>query len=356
MERLAGMLSDADEQLLQSRLKNDPAAKMLWESLEEQNRQLEAGSFLERLDPKAELNGIKIKMNKVPVKRLLHWRNIAAAMFVLIVFGFLASRYFVDPEHMALTASLPVSKKEKDVALVLGDGRSVPILGKKESTTTELEKEASHPALTELNTLLVPTGKDHRIVLSDGTKVWLNSGSKLRFPFLFSGNTREVYLQGEGYFEVSKNKDNPFIVHTENTAIHVLGTKFNVNTYSVVEKTSLVEGRVTLTAPDGSLLKLEPGYQSTYDPARGLGKQAFRDDEVLSWMKGVYYFHNIPLAEIKNVIERWFDVKVILDRPEISRYTISGLLEKEHLNEFLGDLKTTSQIGHSYSGNVLHLK
>ncbi|WP_431198411.1 FecR family protein [Mucilaginibacter sp. P25] len=98
----------------------------------------------------------------------------------------------------------------------------------------------------EWSTLLIPSKLNYRIVLSDGTQVWLNSVSSLRFPFSFLGKTREVYLTGEAFFKVAKNAAHPFIVHTGQTDVKVLGTEFNVNTYHADEiVTSLVEGSVS---------------------------------------------------------------------------------------------------------------
>ncbi|MGY0036742.1 FecR family protein [Pedobacter sp. NJ-S-72] len=105
--------------------------------------------------------------------------------------------------------------------------------------------------IQEWSTLVVPVKLDYQITLSDGTRVWLNSASSLHFPFSFSGATREVYLTGEAFFKVAKNPDQPFIVHTNQTDVKVLGTEFNVNSYnSNITMTSLVEGSVKTSGHD----------------------------------------------------------------------------------------------------------
>lgn len=357
MEKLTGTLSEADEQLLQHRLKHDPAAKTLWDNLEAENKALHANDYLQKLNAEAELAKVRSQLKTGTVKSFPGWRSIAAAVAILIISSFLLYRYMpVFKKTPPVAASENPDKKE--IQLVLGNGQTFALKNKAENTTGELAKETSQAGqkADQVNTLIVPAEKDYKITLSDGTKVWLNAASKLNFPFAFGDTSREVSLDGEAYFEVTKDKDRPFIVHTPHTAVQVLGTKFNVNTYKDQETTSLVEGKVRLSATDAHTLELEPGYQGNFDPAQGFKKTPFRTDKVLSWMNGVYYFHNRPLAEVTDVIQRWFGIKVILDRAELATYPISGLLEKGQLKAFLNDLKSTARIDYSLSEQELHLK
>jgi ferric-dicitrate binding protein FerR (iron transport regulator) len=186
------------------------------------------------------------------------------------------------------------------------------------------------------NTLTVPPKMDYKLRLSDGTEVWLNATSRLRFPFSFTGDKREVYLEGEAYFQVSKNDTKPFVVHTEQTDIHVLGTSFNVNAYSDgLTRTSLVSGAVIATAA-GKEVRLKPGEEAVYSSENGYKVVSFDDSEVLAWMKGVYVFHNTSLSEIASVIERWYGVQVVFDNKELAGKKFTGGLEKlQRLDYFL---------------------
>lgn len=208
------------------------------------------------------------------------------------------------------------------------------------------------------NTLTVPPKMDYKLLLSDGTEVWLNATSRLRFPFNFSGDKREVYLDGEAYFQVSKNDAKPFVVHTEQTDIQVLGTSFNVNAYSDgLTRTSLVTGAV-ITKADGKEIQLKPGQEAIYSNDKGYKITDFDDSEVLAWMKGVYVFHNTPLSEIASVIERWYGVEVVFDNKELAGKKFTGGLEKlERLDYFLETMELIGDIHHTYDAKgALHLK
>lgn len=357
MEKLAGTLSEADEQLLQHSLEHDSAARALWDALEAESKALNAQRYLQDLDTEAELANVKSRLKTGAVRSIFGWKSMAAAVAILITGGFLAYRYMPASKQTAPVAAAGKAD-EMEIRLVLGSGQTFSVSNKAENTAEGLEKEAApaNPKAGQVNTLVVPNAKDYKITLSDGTKVWVNAASKLSFPFEFGPTSREVTLAGEAYFEVAKDGDRPFIVHTPQTTIQVLGTKFNVNTYQKRESTSLTEGKVRLSCANAQAIELEPGYQGNFHPAEGFKKAPFHTDQALSWMSGVYYFHNMPLADVSDVIQRWFGVKVILDRAELAAYPISGLLEKGQLKAFLNDLKTTARIDYSLSGETLHLK
>jgi ferric-dicitrate binding protein FerR (iron transport regulator) len=199
---------------------------------------------------------------------------------------------------------------------------------------------------------------DYKLMLADGTEVWLNATSKLRFPFNFTGDKREVYLEGEAFFNVAKNAAQPFIVHTEKTDIQVLGTTFNVSAYkNGINSTSLVSGAVA-TKTGTSTVTLKPGQEAILDNNDKVNIRKFDEDEVLAWMRGIYIFHNTSLKEIGSVIDRWYGVKVVFDSPAIADKRFTGGLEKIHkLDYFLETLKIVGNIEHEYDKNgVLHLK
>jgi transmembrane sensor len=366
METLAGTITEADDHLLQQLLKKDISVKIMWDALEQENMELKGEAFFLKLDAGQELANVKSKLKQDGnIKKLSFWRNTAAAVLVLTVLGFLITRFNTRSDEVAKIAKTNIPS-EKKVQLLLENGQVIAIDHKKANaiklkdvTIDVSEKGLRYASAANgrgMNTLYVPAKEDYKITLSDGTKVWLNAESKLRFPFLFEDKLREVYIEGEAYFEVAKLKGKPFIVHTANTAVRVLGTSFNVNTYAGAEKIALIEGKVQLSTIKGNSLTLDPGYEAGFSSSSGFTKTQFDKNEVLSWMSGIYYFHNMPLGRMASVIQRWFDLKVVLDRPELSDYPISGLLEKKQLDAFLSDLKTTAQINYYFSGNELHIK
>jgi transmembrane sensor len=210
----------------------------------------------------------------------------------------------------------------------------------------------------EWSTLVVPPTLTYQIILSDGTKVWLNSASSLRFSFSFLRQTRDVYLTGEAFFKVAKNPAKPFIVHTGQTQVKVLGTEFNINSYRADKTvTSLVEGSVSTTAENNQKLLLHPGYQAVYQTGSGFSRQTFNPATELSWMKDVYYFHNTRLGEISDVLSRWFDVKVVFDDAAKAGETFSGAIDKKQPVEiFIRNIKASAQVKADFKDGVLHIK
>lgn len=212
---------------------------------------------------------------------------------------------------------------------------------------------------TAKNLLIVPDGRIYHLTLSDGTKVTMNAATRLRFPFHFSGATREVYLDGEAYFSVAKNASRPFIVHTPLTSIRVLGTKFNVNTYQKdAVNTCLVEGSVRTQANDGQghPLELQPGKAAYFQQEAGFKVSAFDQEEVLSWIQEVNYFHNLPLPKLAELITRYYGVPVILDNNKLMTRSVTGMMDRKNLPELLSDLSVIAGVTYYYTGKQLHLK
>jgi ferric-dicitrate binding protein FerR (iron transport regulator) len=194
--------------------------------------------------------------------------------------------------------------------------------------------------------------------LSDGSEVWLNSSSSLRFPLHFSDSVREVFLQGEAFFKVAKNAKQPFVVHSPGAAIHVLGTSFNVHAYHSRQAiVSLVEGSVKTSSKAHSVeTTLKPGLEAVIDSTQHTRVRSFKQATTLSWMKGMYYFHDKPLAEIGEVLQRWFGLTMVFGDPSLARLPVTGAIEKDQpLTDFLSSLQTTAGIKAEIRQNQLHL-
>jgi transmembrane sensor len=163
------------------------------------------------------------------------------------------------------------------------------------------------------NTVSTPRGGQYQIVLSDGSKVWLNAASSIRFPTAFSGSLREVELTGEAYFEVAKNKEKPFQVKVRDLKIAVLGTHFNVKAYEDESeiKTSLLEGSVKIIqGKEAGLLK--PGQQAVINFKDDKVKIANADMvEVIAWKNGLFRFEGANIETIMREIGRWYDVEIV---------------------------------------------
>ena len=185
------------------------------------------------------------------------------------------------------------------------------------------------------NTVIVPYGKRTQITLSDNSSVWLNSGSKLIYPARFAPEKREVYLEGEAIFEVSHNKQRPFMVITHDIEVKVLGTVFDVSAYTddATSSTILESGSVELKYKSNSLLshskvKMMPGMMAVYDPLDKEVKQSqVNTKRYTSWREGYFIFEQQSLGEILKKISRYYNVSIKLDDQSLADETFTGPLD-----------------------------
>lgn len=367
LERLSGMFTEEDELRFQQLLANDTAARAVFAELEKEQAEIQTTHFLGDIDASAALEQVKHTLQRRKRSgRVKSW-SIAATLAGLFVLG---SLWMVNQrsgeEQPRQTARH--SKRAATINLTLGDGSSIALSTDRSADTVtagnfKLLTNGKTLSGTKgntsaaMNTLTVPAKEDYMIILADGTKVWLNSASSLQFPFRFTGATREVTVSGEAYFEIAKDAAHPFIVHTGLNSIRVVGTSFNVNTYTRNQvRTSLVEGKVNLITKDGQTKALTPGYEAQYESDKGYHFVKFDQENVLSWKTGIYYFNNVPLGELDAIIARWFDIAVVFDRPILKQHLVSGLIEKGQLNDFLYDLETAAKIKYHFAGKTLHIQ
>lgn len=178
-----------------------------------------------------------------------------------------------------------------------------------------------------MQTITVPAGQRVNIDLPDGTNVWLNAGTKIQYPISFLNNKREVTLDGEAYFDVAHNKRCPFIVHTHVIDIEVLGTKFNVEAYSELQnfEASLMEGKIKMQSlsDENTSLVLSPHHKSILKGNK-LVVSKIEDYNIYRWKEGLYCFKNKQFAEIIKDLERYYDLKIILNKPSLIPITLTG--------------------------------
>ncbi|HCY40782.1 MAG TPA: hypothetical protein DHV48_05420 [Prolixibacteraceae bacterium] len=203
---------------------------------------------------------------------------------------------------------------------------------------------------------IAPRGQKSQIVLADGTKVWLNSDTKIRYPGNFSKNQRDVYLDGEAFFEVSKNEHQPFVVHTSGVIVKVLGTKFNVKAYSDENQVeaSLFEGKINLLLRNSSNQTVEkevkPGQSFVYSKnKRQLVLNRFPQDEINGWKKNQLLFKDDTFGKLVRKIERWYNVELIYDEQQFNdrRLTVE-LYEGERLERLMDILSLALLVDYKY--------
>lgn len=188
--------------------------------------------------------------------------------------------------------------------------------------------EAQSTAYSEI---IVPPGQMTQLKLSDGSTIYLNSGTKFKYPTSFNQSKREVYIDGEAYMNIAKNKRSPFIVSTSNFSVEVLGTSFNVSAYSTDERANvtLVEGSVLLRSEIQSWSKkLIPGQIARSDNGGKPVIEEVNTEFYTSWIEGKIVFRRETLGEIAKKLERWYNVDIRFDEPSLETYTFSGTFLK----------------------------
>ncbi|HEY3371873.1 MAG TPA: FecR domain-containing protein [Prolixibacteraceae bacterium] len=222
-------------------------------------------------------------------------------------------------------------------------------------------KRSDHRDYSSLyNTIRVSYGEQSQITLYDGTKVWLNSGTKFRYPVAFSPTTRDVFIEGEAYFEVAKDASHPFVVNAGQLKVQVLGTHFDVCAYPEDHEfsTTLVEGSVNATnTTNGKGVKLNPGEQVILNRETNELKRLNVDIELYtSWKENLLKFEDAPFEEVIKKMERWYDVRIQVD-PAINtreRYTMT--IKTESLREMLQLIAKTTKIKYEINVNTVLIK
>lgn len=209
----------------------------------------------------------------------------------------------------------------------------------------------------QLTETFAPRGQKSQLILSDGTKVWLNSDTKIKYPGNFSNKQRDIYLDGEAFFEVSKNEHQPFVVHTSAVNVKVLGTKFNVRAYRDEDQieTSLFEGSINLSMDNSNIVgskvkEVSPGQSFAYSKTcHELVANKFPEDEINGWKKNQLIFKDDTFSNLVRKMERWYDVKVVYDQQLFNdrRLTVE-LYEGERLERLMEIVSLTLSVDYKY--------
>jgi transmembrane sensor len=233
-------------------------------------------------------------------------------------------------------------------------GDSIRYLDGSSVIDEQMKRQASGRAPTRLLMLSTPKGGTYQVTLSDGTQVWLNAASTLRYPEQFTGDERTVEIEGEAYFSVTKDARRPFRVNSRDQRVLVLGTEFNISAYvdDAEVKTTLVEGVVQLRAEStGEHTDLFAGQQG-FTRKGNIRKRSVDPTSSVAWKNGDFYFDNTPLVEMMKQIERWYDVEVIYENTVPPERFSGGMSRGVTLQTVLQLLKV-SEIKYSISDKKL---
>lgn len=209
----------------------------------------------------------------------------------------------------------------------------------------------SASAAIQYNTLATPRGGQFRITLPDGTQVWLNAASTLRYPTAFTGPERLVEVNGEAYFEVAGNAARPFKVKIKNAEVLVLGTSFNVNAYAdePITQTTLLQGSIKLSANNNQVL-LKPGQQATLATGKEFHIDEVNPNDAIAWKNGYFLFKNESIESVMRTIARWYDVDVTY-QGDVTKQRLGGTVSRyEKLEDLLKTIELTKSLKFKIEG------
>ena len=315
------------------------------------------------------------KFERVYFRKYVIWKRIGRCAAIMVI-PLLVCGYFVSSEwkssEVTIIDNVEIVPGTGRAQLIMADGRFLK-LEQKENMKLDLpgvkivatekkivyraiEEETSTPKEEEYNTLVVPRGGEYMVELSDGTKVWLNSDSELRFPITFVGDRRSVEIEGEAYFEVAKDEGKPFHVLAKGVDIKVLGTSFNVMTYRGRTITTLVEGKVCLTYKDESVLMV-PDRQA--EVIAETGKILMREVDARNftlWKDGVFYFENAALETIAERLSQWYDVNIVFNDEALKKLRYSVEMKRyNNIQDLLTKIEKTQKVKFLIQGKSIYI-
>lgn len=363
MKQLAsGTLSEDEKVCFEEWFKNPSHQKYFRELLKFRSGVM-AYSVKDNVDRKKAWNKVR------PVRKISRVRQVLKYAAILLLPLCVGLLLFTREQEKVQTVYVEPAVKPggKLAVLTLSTGKQVELAGDvsaiseqgaeiSTSTDNELvykQVENRMPVNEVYNTITIPRGGEYKLVLADGTTVWLNSDSYIRFPVAFSGDKRQVELRGEAYFEVAKNVERPFIVKISDYDIRVTGTQFNVRNYSGERvATTLVEGSVQLERGK-EVLKMHPGQQTLLVDGQWVMKDVNVAD-VIGWRDGTFSFKEVCLEDIINELARWYDFDVYYQDTEVKNYHFTAWFRRNaSIAEVIKVLEKTKKIKMKLDGKTL---
>ena len=310
--------------------------------------------------------------NIVPPKKIIIPSYLKVACILLLLIGSGTLLYIwqkqYPPQYYNETYFADIHPGKQQALLITHDGRKVKLnrdsgqIIRQNETIIQIDTTGLHynpssqvPTGIIYNTLVVPRGGEFFLTLSDGTKVWLNSDSRLEYPVNFVDSVREVTISGEAYFEVN-HTNTPFIVKTNKGNIRVLGTEFNVNNYPESRETvtTLINGKIAYCLPDGQQLILTPNQQIIIRTNGQTEIRTIDTQYATSWKNGMFLFQEMRLEDIMNQLERWYDIHVFYTHERAKNLHFSGDLSRfKNRNTFIEMFEKSSDVKIEVQGKNL---
>ena len=376
----AGTLTQSEEERLDELLE-DPEWAQLKRDLEDNRFIMGRFKEYEKYDKIADFSCFLKRIRKHKKRRILTTSvrrtiYVAASLLVFIMAGgvWWSERTTVDFPKANLEVVIETTIDRNSVRLILGDNQMIPLTHKNEGTVLDMKgilhseglrtlnykyvKNDTLESVVEYHTLIVPKGERQKVIFSDSSWVVLNAQSTMKYPVAFRGEERKVYVEGEAYFEVTRDEEHPFIVSVKNFDVRVLGTSFNVMSYDdeFASSVTLLTGKVETTSGHDTV-RLLPGEQVSITSDNRMTVQKTDINVVVSWMDGKFGFSNERLDVIMRKICRWYDVEVLYAVPGIRERRFTGApASTMPLKELLEALSTTTNLQFSLRDGMITIK
>lgn len=363
-KRLQQPLSEEETEEIQTWCRASPANQLLFDKLNNPSDVRSAVEKMQSYDLEVSMGRLNRQLRARDRKkyRLVYW--LAASILILFGIGVLLMHGInkMKMESDILPGASITQLKLYDGSIVnldsLPTGKSTMFGGVQITKTANgqincnySKAEAKEPT-GRYSTIVTPVGGEYRIVLPDGSLVWLNANSSLAFPSQFPREQRNVILTGEAYFEVVRDKQRPFIVTTRQQMIHVLGTKFNVQAYhdEMAMKTTLVEGGIRVQlAKEQQILKI--GEQAiSIAGHNGLDIKQADLEAVLAWKNGYFVFNDENIVDIMQKVGRWYNIEVDYVGNMANKVFAGTFSKRKSLQHLLNSLSATGQINYKIKG------
>ncbi len=364
---IRGEQSSTEEEKLREWLNESPLHQvLLTEILSEDDRE-KRKELIRKIDLEVEWNKLQ-SQNIFTKKRKLSFNFLRYAAVLLILLALGVYLYVNNMSVINNDSLVAIAPGVKKAQLVLSNGTTIELsdsIGNNEigdeNVVIKNQKQMLCYVTPQIikkkeelcyNQLIIGRGEEYQLLLADGTKVWLNSETKLKYPVHFATNTREVELEGEAYFEVVKNPEKPFIVKTAKMDVEVLGTSFDISAYDNDNNVTatLLEGKIKVKTENeiekSSDVILYPNDQAVFCKLTNVVRvQEVDAQRYAYWTKGFFSFDDESLVNIMKNLERWYDINVVYDNEQIGESKFSGKLPRfENCNVLLKMIEKTTNI------------
>ena len=366
-------LGEDDRKELNEWLRTSEENQEMYDRFRNKRLLFERLGFYRQTDPEPDWKEIRRRTQRISRHERWLQRLTYAAVFIGLLF--MVSLYIYRqkaeiplPENIAINCdSIRPGSRQAYIELITGEKI---VLGEREKGLVKnvdggMLKEGEEGLImvgddsvknevqeVEFNRVVVPRGGEYRLILADGTKVWMNSDSKFEFPTVFTGKERRVRLQGEAYFQVQRNEKMPFRIEVNGIEVAVLGTSFNIQAYGELMYTTLVEGAVALNV-GGDTFRLSPGEEAKVNK-RKVRVQKVDVYERIAWKEGKFVFREKRLEEVMEILGRWYDVEICYRNAAVKDLHFTGNIPRHAtISEVLQFLERTRLVHFSIAGRTV---